>query len=77
MTAQELKDRLTGIRTLNHDCLTNADGITPQKFTINGTIKTFKRDPQRIYIPLKRGLYQYEKIESDEEFMTHFSKTVA
>ncbi len=72
MTAQELAQKLTSVRVLNHDTLKNADD-TAQRFTINGMIKTFKRDPMRIYIPLKRGLYQYEKIESVQEFMQHFS----
>jgi hypothetical protein len=33
-----------------------------QRWKVNGMVKTWKRDPKRIRVPLKRGLYQYEAI---------------
>lgn len=49
---------------------TNADG-TPSRWRLNGQIKTFKRNAQRIYMPLKHGLYQYASITSVDEFFTY------
>ena len=36
----------------------NADK-TPLRVTVKGSVKTWKRDPERIRIPLKYGLYRY------------------
>lgn len=63
---------LVGVRELKHKSLTHADGKTPQSFKIT-SVKTWKRDLSRIRIGLKRGLYQYETIESVDEFMKHFN----
>jgi len=35
----------------------NADG-TPQRWRVNGKVKRWKRNPDRIEIPIKRGLYE-------------------
>lgn len=37
----------------------NADG-TPQRWKVNGRVKTWKRNLGRIQAPLKRGLYEYD-----------------
>ena len=42
---------------LLHMTLTNADG-TPMRFKVNGAVKRWKRDKDRIRVPLKRGLWQ-------------------
>ena len=44
-------------QTIYHKTLTNSDG-TPMRFRVMGSVKTWKRDPNRIRIPLKRGLYE-------------------
>jgi hypothetical protein len=36
----------------------NADG-SPQRFKVNGNVKTWKKDNSRIRVPLKRGLYEF------------------
>lgn len=72
MNAATLATNLIGVRSLQHKTLTNADGKTPQTFAIT-SVKTWKRDPNRIHIGLKRGLYQYESIDSIDEFFTHFN----
>ena len=35
-----------------------ADGA-PQKWRVNGRVKTWVRSPGRVRVPLKRGLYDY------------------
>ena|SRR3989304_4379202 len=37
----------------------NADG-TPQRWRVNGKVKLWKRDSNRIEIPIKHGLYGYD-----------------
>lgn len=37
---------------------TNADG-TPQRFRINGRVKRWKRTPDKISVPIKRGLWEF------------------
>jgi hypothetical protein len=32
---------------------------------VNGDVKTWKRDPNRIQVPIKRGLYEYGYITAD------------
>jgi len=44
------------------NCLFNADEKTPRKYKINGKPKTWKRDPDRIKVPLKWGLYEYGEL---------------
>ena len=39
-----------------HVTLKNVDG-TPKRFRVNGKVKTWKRDKNRIRVPLKHGLY--------------------
>jgi hypothetical protein len=51
-------------KALNHGTIlyckhfTNADG-TPQRWRVNGKVKRWKRTPDRIEVPIKRGLYEY------------------
>lgn len=71
MNAHELAAKLNGMRELKHKTLKNANG-TPQTFRLNGQVKTWKRDNMRIHIPLKRGMYQHESIDSVAEFFLHF-----
>jgi hypothetical protein len=33
-----------------------------KKWKVNGKVKTWVRDPERIYVPLKHGLYQYDRL---------------
>jgi hypothetical protein len=41
----------------NH--FTGADNQTPVKWRVNGQVKRWKRDPDRIQIPFKHGLYDH------------------
>jgi len=52
-----------------HDVVTtpaykNADG-TPQRWRVMGKVKTWKKDPNRIRVPIKRGLYDHYEITQD------------
>ncbi len=46
---------------LYHKFNKNADG-TRQRWKVNGKPRTWKRDPNRIEIPVKHGLYSYDTI---------------
>ena len=39
----------------------NADG-SPQRWRVNGQVKTWKRDPSRVKVPVKHGLYRYDYV---------------
>ena len=43
---------------------TNSDG-SPRKYKRNGRVKTWKRDPGKFKIPVKRGLNEYGYITND------------
>ena len=38
---------------------TGADNKTPIRWRVNGGVKTWKLDPERIQIPVKHGLYDH------------------
>ena len=42
----------------------NADN-SPYRWKVNGRVKTWKRSPDRIRIPVKCGLYEYDYITED------------
>lgn len=41
--------------------ITNKNGEA-QRWRVNGKVKTWKRDPGRVYVPLKHGLYDYNNL---------------
>ena len=43
---------------LHHKYFKNVDG-TPERWRVNGMVKTWKRNPHRIKVPLKYGLWCY------------------
>lgn len=51
--------------TLYHTVFKNSDG-TPQRWKVNGQVKTWKTDPNRIRVPLKHGMYAYDKIDESD-----------
>lgn len=51
--------------TLYHNTLKNADQ-TPMRFKLIGKPKTWKRSPERVELSLKRGLYQYFRVNESE-----------
>jgi len=55
---------LTYRDTVHHKTLTNADG-TPMRARVNGKVKTWKRDLNRVQVPMKHGLYDCFYIDQD------------
>lgn len=37
-----------------------------QRWRVNGAVKTWKRDPSRVRVPLKFGLYAYDAVTEDD-----------
>ena len=50
---------------LTHAKFKNADG-TPQRWRVNGKPKIWKRSPERVRVPVKHGLYDYDYITENE-----------
>ncbi|MHA1952445.1 MAG: hypothetical protein ACW96U_00675 [Candidatus Heimdallarchaeaceae archaeon] len=66
MTLQQAKKLRIG--QIVYDTLkTNADG-TPYRWRVNGKIKLWKRYPERIQIPIKRGMYDYGNIIQNKDY---------
>ena len=68
ITLEQAKQLKPGA-VLLHRRFTNSDG-TPQRWRVNGAPKTWKRDPSRVRIPVKRGLWQYDYV--DETVLSDF-----
>ena len=62
---EDAKKRLLIGQTIYHTRLKNADG-TPQRWRVNGKVKRWKRDPDKIRIPIKRGLYEYSYLTHND-----------
>lgn len=58
--AKELKYR----QVIYHTMLRNADG-SPRRYRVNGAVKTWKRTPGRVDVPLKWGLYAFDRLTQD------------
>lgn len=64
ITLEQAKS-LTYRDTLYHVINRNSDG-SPQRWRVNGQVKTWKRNPSRVQVPLKHGLYDHDYLtESD------------
>jgi len=63
MTLQEARQLQHG-QILHYRHARNADG-TPQRWRVNGAVKTWKRSPERVEVPLKHGLYAYGYLRDD------------
>ncbi len=50
---------------LYHDTHRNSDG-SAQRWKVNGKVKTWKRSPERVEVPLKHGLYNYDRLSERE-----------
>ena len=51
----------------------NADG-TPQRWKVNGKVKTWKRNPNRVQIPVKHGLRDYDYITENELYLVNLTE---
>jgi len=59
--AKELKHGTIVYHTINK----NSDG-SAQKWKVNGKVKTWKKNPEKVQIPVKYGLYRYDYITENE-----------
>jgi hypothetical protein len=55
--------KLTIGTTVYYKHYQNADG-SPARFRINGKVKRWKRKPDKIQIPIKRGLWEFGYLEN-------------
>ena len=62
MTVEEAKRLRTG-QTIYEVGAYNADG-TARRWRVSGQVQTWKRDPGRVRVPLKHGMYSYGAIEA-------------
>jgi len=65
MITLEQAKALTWRDTLYHVTNRNSDG-SPQRWRVNGKVKTWKRSPERVQIPVKHGLYSYGYVTEDD-----------
>lgn len=64
LTIDQIKNLKHG-DMLYHRVTRNADG-TPQRWKVNGKVKTWKRTPGRVEVPIKHGLRSYDYITEDD-----------
>lgn len=51
----------------------NADN-TPVRWRVNGKVKTWKRNPNRVQVPVKHGLWDYDYITEDTLHLVNLAK---
>lgn len=61
----ELAKKLSYGTILHYKKAFNSDG-TMRRYKVNGKVKTWKRDINRVKIPVKHGLYTYGYITEDD-----------
>jgi hypothetical protein len=67
ITLEQAKSLRYG-EVIHHLTNRNSDG-TPERWRVNGEARSWKRYPDRVYVPLKHGLYDYDALtEEDLEF---------
>jgi len=64
ITLEQAKQLKYG-QVIYHAINKNSDG-SPQRWKINGQVKLWKRNPNRIRIPIKHGLYSYDYLTENE-----------
>ena len=63
ITVEQAKELYHG-QILYHVQNRNADG-SPQRWRVNGQVKRWKRDTDRVRVPIKHGLYNCDYLEND------------
>lgn len=76
MIELERAKKLTHGEIAYHCINRNADG-SPQRWRINGKVKTWKRSPDRIQIPIKYGLWGYDYITENDLHLVSLSENDA
>lgn len=49
--------------TVLYSRLTFGSDGRPLRWVVNGKVKTWKRDPSRVLVPLKHGLWSYDYLD--------------
>jgi hypothetical protein len=62
ITLEQAKSLKRG-QILHHDINRNSDG-TCQRWKVNGQVQTWKREPNRVRVPIKHGLRHYDALDS-------------
>jgi len=76
MITKEQALRLRHGDILYHVTNRNSDG-SPQRWRVNGAVKTWKRTPSRFQVPLKYGLYGYDYLDETTADLLCLSETEA
>jgi hypothetical protein len=64
ITLEQAKNLRHG-QILYHVTYRNADG-SPQRWKVNGAVKTWKRTPEMVRVPVKNGIYSYGYVTEAE-----------
>jgi hypothetical protein len=64
ITLQQAKELKIG-QVIYHRINTNADG-SPQRWRVNGKVKTWKRYPEKVKVPIKNGLRNCDYLTENE-----------
>ena len=59
LTLEEAKSLRSGVEVCHRTQKQGGRKPVPQRWRVNGKPKTWKRDPSRVEVPLKHGLYSY------------------
>lgn len=62
---RDIKEMIEYCGKMSHIDFIANDG-TARKCKINGAIRTWKRDPNRVEVPIKYGLYEYGMFTADD-----------
>lgn len=71
ITLTEAKTLVHG-QVLYHTYNRNSDG-TPQRWRVNGKVRVWRRSPERVQVPLKHGLRDYDYLT--ERYLSSTSLT--
>ena len=63
MDLQDAKNLAIG-EVIYHNVYTNADG-SPQRWRVNGMVKTWKTVPNQVKVPIKHGLWDYDYLTDE------------
>ena len=64
LTLEQAKNLRYG-QTLHHVTQKNRDG-SAQRWRVNGRVKTWKRNPNRVQVPLKNGLRNFDYLTEND-----------
>jgi len=55
-------ERLKSLKPGDVICIPRDGRNGPERWKVNGKVQTWKRDPSRVRVPVKHGLYSYAQI---------------